>query len=76
VRVIANDTQVEDLVQTRLQALAHSLLGQPEVWREQSSFFNQPLAQRDTEVTDAASRDVVDPRQVVDARHLGDIEHG
>ena len=76
VRVLANDTQVEDLVQTRLQALAHSLLGQPEVWREQSSFFKQPLAQRDTEVTDAASRDVVDPRQVVDARQLGDIEHG
>lgn len=76
VRVIANDTQVEDLVQTRLQALAHSLLGQPEAWREQSSFFKQPLSQRDTEVTDAAARDVVDPRQVVDARHLGDIEHG
>jgi flagellar biosynthesis/type III secretory pathway protein FliH len=76
VRVLANDTQVEDLVQTRLQALANSLLGQPEAWREQSSFFKQPLAQRDTEVTDAASRDVVDPRQVVDARHLGDIEHG
>jgi len=76
VRVLANDTQVEDLVQTRLQALAHSLLGQPEAWREQSSFFKQPLSQRDTEVTDAAARDVVDPRQVVDARHLGDIEHG
>ena len=76
VRVLANDTQVEDLVQTRLQALAHSLLGQPEAWREQSSFFKQPLSQRDTEVTDAAPRDVVDPRQVVDARHLGDIEHG
>jgi flagellar biosynthesis/type III secretory pathway protein FliH len=76
VRVLANDTQVEDLVQTRLQALANSLLGQPEAWREQSSFFKQPLAQRDTEVTDAAPREVVDPRQVVDARHLGDIEHG
>ncbi len=76
VRVLANDTQVEDLVQTRLLALANSLLGQPEAWREQSSFFKQPLSQRDTEVTDAAPRDVVDPRQVVDARHLGDIEHG
>jgi flagellar biosynthesis/type III secretory pathway protein FliH len=76
VRVLANDTQVEDLVQTRLQALANSLLGQPEAWREQSSFFKQPLSQRDTEVTDAAPREVVDPRQVVDARQLGDIEHG
>ena len=76
VRVLANDTQVEDLVQTRLQGLANSLLGQPEAWREQSSFFKQPLSQRDTEVTDAAPREVVDPRQVVDARQLGDIEHG
>jgi len=76
VRVLANDTQVEDLVQTRLQALANSLLGQPEAWREQSSFFKQPLSQRDTEVTDAAPREVVDPRQVVDARKLGDIQHG
>ena len=76
VRVLANDTQVEDLVQTRLQALANSLLGQPEAWREQSSFFKQPLSQRDTEVTDAAPREVVDPRQVMDARQLGDIEHG
>lgn len=76
VRVLANDTQVEDLVQTRLQALAHSLLGQPEAWREQSAFFKQPLSQRDTEVTDAAAREVTDPRQVVDARPLGDVEHG
>ena len=76
VRVLANDTQVEDLVQTRLQALANSLLGQPEAWREQSSFFKQPLSQRDSEVTDASPREVVDPRQVVDARQLGDIEHG
>ncbi|NBY04626.1 MAG: hypothetical protein EBQ82_04320 [Betaproteobacteria bacterium] len=76
VRVLANDTQVEDLVQTRLQTLAHTLLGQPEVWREQSSFFNQPLAQRDTEVTDADPRQLVDPRQVVEARNIGDAEHG
>jgi len=76
VRVLANDTQVEDLVQTRLQALAHSLLGQPEAWREQSSFFNQPLSQRDTEVTDADPRQLVDPRQVVEARKVGDVEHG
>jgi hypothetical protein len=76
VRVLANDTQVEDLVQTRLQALAHSLLGQPEAWREQSSFFNQPLSQRDTEVTDADPRQLVDPRQVVEARKIGEAEHG
>jgi hypothetical protein len=53
VRVIVNDTQVEDLVQHRLQALAHALLGQPEAWREKSPFFKQPLSQRDSQVQDA-----------------------
>lgn len=56
VRVIVNDTQVEDLVQHRLEALAHGLLGQPEAWREKSPFFRQPLAQRETEVQDVAQR--------------------
>jgi len=46
VRVLINDTQIEDLVQNRMQSLANSLLNQPEAWREQSVFFNQPLAQR------------------------------
>jgi hypothetical protein len=36
--------------------LARSLLVQPEVWRDQSPFFRQPLAQRDSEVQDAAAR--------------------
>lgn len=53
VRVVVNDTQVEDLVQLRLEALAHALLSQPEVWREKSPFFKQPLSQRDSEVQDA-----------------------
>lgn len=53
VRVIVNDTQVEDLVQHRLEALAHALLGQPEAWREKSPFFKQPLSQRDSQVQDA-----------------------
>lgn len=56
VRVIVNDTQVEDLVQYRLEALAHGLLGQPEAWREKSPFFRQPLAQRETDVQDVAQR--------------------
>lgn len=55
-RVIVNDTQVEDLVGHRLEALAHGLLTQPEQWREQSPFFRQPLAQRDTDVEDATQR--------------------
>jgi flagellar biosynthesis/type III secretory pathway protein FliH len=58
VRVMINDTLVEDLVGHRLEALARSLLVQPEVWREQSPFFRQPLAQRDTEVQDAPTRAV------------------
>ena len=56
VRVIVNDTQVEDLVEHRLEALAHGLLGQPEAWREKSPFFRQPLAQRESEVQDVSQR--------------------
>ena len=56
VRVIVNDTMVEDLVGNRLEALARGLLVQPEAWREQSPFFRQPLAQRDAEVQDAPAR--------------------
>jgi flagellar biosynthesis/type III secretory pathway protein FliH len=59
VRVLVNDTQVEDLIVHRLEALAHGLLNQPEVWREQSPFFRQPLAQRDTEVEDVTQRPVI-----------------
>ena len=58
VRVVVNDTMVEDLVGNRLDALARSLLAQPEVWREQSPFFRQPLAQRDSDVQDASARTV------------------
>jgi flagellar biosynthesis/type III secretory pathway protein FliH len=59
VRVLVNDTQVEDLIVHRLEALAHSLLNQPEAWREQSPFFRQPLAHRDTEVEDVSQRPVI-----------------
>jgi hypothetical protein len=58
VRVMINDTLVEDLVGNRLEVLARNLLVQPEVWREQSPFFRQPLAQRDSEVQDAPVRAV------------------
>jgi flagellar biosynthesis/type III secretory pathway protein FliH len=58
VRVVVNDTMVEDLVGNRLDALARSLLVQPEVWREQSPFFRQPLSQRDSDVQDASTRPV------------------
>lgn len=63
VRVISDDTQVDDFVTHRLEALAHSLLGQPEEWKERSPFFRQPLAQRDTEIQDVSQRHdvVIDP---------------
>jgi flagellar biosynthesis/type III secretory pathway protein FliH len=70
VRVIVNDTQVEDLVEHRLQALAHGLLGQPEAWREKSPFFRQPLAQRESEVQDVGQRPAlpdISPDEVLDA---------
>ena len=56
VRVISDDTQVDDFVTHRLEAMAHSLLGQPEEWKERSPFFRQPLAQRDTEIQDVSQR--------------------
>jgi flagellar assembly protein FliH len=56
VRVLMNDTQIEDLVQNRMQTLANSLLTQPEAWREQSVFFRQPLAQREGQAQDVPQR--------------------
>jgi hypothetical protein len=54
--VLVNDTQIEDLVQNRMQTLANSLLTQPEAWREQSVFFRQPLAQREGQAQDVPER--------------------
>lgn len=56
VRVLINDTQIEDLVQNRMQSLANSLLTQPEAWREQSVLFKQPLAQREGQAQDVPQR--------------------
>ena len=56
VRVLMNDTQIEDLVQNRMQTLANSLLTSPEAWREQSVFFRQPLAQREGQAEDVPQR--------------------
>jgi flagellar assembly protein FliH len=56
VRVLVNDTQIEDLVQNRMHTLANSLLTQPEAWREQSVFFRQPLAQREGQAQDVPER--------------------
>jgi len=56
VRLLVNDSQIEDLIEHRLQAMANRLLNQPELWREQSAFFRQPLAQREGQVEDVAQR--------------------
>ena len=56
VRLLVNDSQIEDLIEHRLQAMANRLLNQPEQWREQSAFFRQPLAQRDGQVEDVPPR--------------------
>jgi len=56
VRLLVNDSQIEDLIEHRLQAMANRLLNQPELWREQSAFFRQPLAQREGRVEDVTQR--------------------
>jgi len=56
VRLLVNDSQIEDLIEHRLQAMANRLLNQPEQWREQSAFFRQPLAQRDGQIEDVPPR--------------------
>ena len=61
VRLVVNDSQIEDLIEHRLQAMANRLLNQPELWREQSAFFRQPLAQRDGQVEDVPERVTFDP---------------
>ena len=66
VRLVVNDSQIEDLIEHRLQAMANRLLNQPELWREQSAFFRQPLAQRDGQVEDVPERVSFDPSQQED----------
>ena len=52
VRVMANDTVVEDLVEHRLEGLAKALLVDVDAWREKS-----PLAQRILEVQQEEAED-------------------
>lgn len=52
VRVIANDTVVEDLVEHRLEGLAKALLVDEDAWREKS-----PLAQRNLDVQQEEAED-------------------
>jgi flagellar biosynthesis/type III secretory pathway protein FliH len=46
VRVRADDSVVSDLIENRLESLAHSLLTDPKTWQEQSAFAPAKLASR------------------------------
>ncbi len=61
VRVRAQDTVVQDLIETRLEPLARRLLGQPEAWMQQSSLVKD---QAEALPADTPSRDW--NRQVID----------
>ncbi len=43
VRVLMNDTQIEDLIQNRLETIAARLLGQPQKWRDESVLLKTPV---------------------------------
>jgi len=45
VRVSVNDTQIEDLIQNRLESIATRLLGQPQEWKDHSSLMNKIIDQ-------------------------------
>jgi hypothetical protein len=46
VRVSVNDTQIEDLIQNRLETIANRLLGQPQEWKERSTLMNKKVDQK------------------------------
>ena len=46
VRVRADDAVVSDLIENRLESLAHSLLHDPQAWQSQSAFSPSKLASR------------------------------
>ena len=69
VRLLVDDTQIEDLIEHRLQSMANKLLNQPELWREQSAFFRQPLAQRDGHVEDVPQRVAFDEPPEEESAH-------
>jgi len=46
VRVSVNDTQIEDLIQNRLETIANRLLGQPQQWREHSGLMNKTITEQ------------------------------
>ena len=43
VRVLVNDTQIEDLIHNRLETIAGRLLGQPQKWRDESHLMKKQI---------------------------------
>ena len=43
VRVLVNDTQIEDLIHNRLETIAGRLLGQPQKWRDDSHLMKKQI---------------------------------
>lgn len=61
VRVRADDAVVSDLIENRLESLAHSLLKDPQAWQAQSAFAPSKLASR--LVSQRGSADTVEDAQ-------------
>ena len=66
VRVSVNDTQIEDLIQNRLETIANRLLGQPQEWKERSTLMNKKVDHKyfdennHKDELDAGSEDALD----------------
>lgn len=66
VRVSVNDTQIEDLIQNRLETIANRLLGQPQEWKERSTLMNKKVDHKyfdennHKDQLDAGSEDALD----------------
>lgn len=58
VRLFANDTVVEDLVEHRLEALARSLLVDVQAWQDHSLFAQSDVENSESEVQDVEPDDV------------------
>ena len=72
VRVRVDDAMVTDLIEHRLQALAASLLGQPQRWSAQSAMRPDPISARfgqASPVSDVQPRPAADPAEGQDDSH-------
>jgi flagellar biosynthesis/type III secretory pathway protein FliH len=80
VRVRANDAVVTDLVEHRLQFLAHSLLSEPKNWQAQSAFQPERLHSRrgqantveDALLRESSTTDLIDEDNMRDTNDMSD----